>query len=330
MAKSTLNNFRLGIFVLAGLLFLIVMLYMIGKDSNMFSSNFQLRTHFQDVKGLQPGNNVLFAGKQIGTVKSVEILNDTTIEVLFYIETKNREFLRKNSLTSIGSDGLVGNRVLNIVPGATPGEPVQEDDILPAREMPDTDEMLKTLYSTNNNIAVISEELKKTVLRINESKELWELLEESDIAENLQTSLNNVRLASAEAVTTVNDLHSVIEDVKKGKGSVGSLLVDTTFSASLNEAVTTIQAAGDNANRLVSELNQTTRDIRNMIDAGQGPVQALLRDTVMTERIHNSLINIEKSTAAFNENMEALRHNFLFRGYFKKQEKEAKKARNKE
>ncbi|MDX1940930.1 MAG: MlaD family protein [Saprospiraceae bacterium] len=330
MAKSTFNNLRLGVFVVSGLLFLIVMLYMIGKDTNMFSSSFQLRTHFRDVKGLQPGNNVLFAGKQIGTVKGVEILNDTTIEVLFYIETKSKEFLRKNSVTSIGSDGLVGNRVLNITPGTSPDLLVEENDILLARAMPDTDEMLETLYSTNNNIAFISEELKKTLLRINESKELWGLLGESNISEALQASLNNIHRASSEAVATVDDLHSIIKAVKRGEGSVGSLLSDTTLDVNLNDAIEKIQLLGENANLLVDDLNKTVLDIQTIIDSGKGPVNALMKDSTMTNSIHNSLINIEKSTASFNQNMEALRQNFLFRAYFKKLEKQQKKeAKNK-
>ncbi|MFN7118180.1 MAG: MlaD family protein, partial [Saprospiraceae bacterium] len=97
MNQSASNNLKLGTFVMAGLLFLILMLYMIGRNSNIFSSNFQLKTHFRNAQGLQPGNNVRFAGTQIGTVKKVQILNDTTIEVLFYIDKRSKDFIHKNS-----------------------------------------------------------------------------------------------------------------------------------------------------------------------------------------------------------------------------------------
>lgn len=327
MNQSNVNNLRLGAFVLAGLLFLILMLYMIGKNSNIFSSNFQLRTHFQDAKGLQSGNNVLFAGTQIGTVKKIQILNDTTIEVLFYIDRKNKDFLRDNSLTSIGSEGLVGNKVLNITPAKIPGLPVEENDILPARETHDIDEMLETLYITNNNIAIISEELKSTVQRLNNSTELWELLGSSDLSENLRSTLSNIRRASSEAVVMVEDLHNIITDVKKGEGSVGTLLKDTAFAINLNDAVTKIKTVGDNANLLSEELKRTAYDIQQSVDSGKGAANAILKDTTLTFKLNNSLSNIEKGTQAFNENMEALKHNFLFRGYFKKLEKQQKKAK---
>lgn len=326
MSASTSNNLRLGAFVMAGLLFLILILYMIGRNSNVFISNFQLRTQFRDAKGLQPGNNVRFAGTQIGTVKKVQILNDTTIEILFYIEEKNKVFIRKNSLTSIGSEGLVGNKVLNISPSEVPGLMAEENDILPVRETHDIDEMLETLYVTNNNVAIISEELKNTVHRFNNSTELWELLGSSDLSENLRASLLNIRRASAEAMVMVADVHTIISDVKKGEGSVGTLLKDTTFASNLNDAVTKIKLVGDNANLLADELNRTAHDLQQSVDSGKGTVNALLKDTVLAVKLNNSLSNIEKGTAHFNENMESLKHNFLFRGYFKKIERQQKKA----
>lgn len=329
MATSTVNNLKLGAFVISGLLVLIVLLYMVGKQTNLFSANFQLRTHFRDIKSLQSGNNVLFAGKQIGTVKDVYILNDTTIEVIFYIENEYEQFLRTTSLASIGTDGLVGNRVLNITPGDTRGEPVKENDILPARAAPDTDEMMSTLYNTNNNIAFITAELRETVTRINDSKELWALLADSLIAQEIHASLGNIRRATAEAAVMVDDLHQIVEDVQSGKGSVGSLLTDTTFVTNLNNAVAKFEAVGNEATLLVNEIDKTVLDIQQKLESGKGPVNALLQDTTMTERINNSLINIEQSTEAFNENMEALKHNFLFRGYFKKLEREQRKEEKK-
>ncbi len=314
---------------MSGLLFLIIMLYMIGKNSNVFSSNFQLRTHFKNAQGLQPGNNVRFAGTQIGTVKKVQIINDTTIEIIFYIDRKSKDFLHNNSLTAVGSEGLVGNKVLNIIPAETAGLPVQENDILPSRDAPDIDEMLETLYITNHNIAIISEELKNTVHRLNNSTEFWKLLGSGDLAANLRASLNNVKKASSEALAMVEDLHAVIEEVQRGEGSVGMLLQDTTFEANLNDAVNKVKQVGDNANRLAAELHQTTLDIQQSIHAGKGVANAILKDTVLTIKLNTSLSNIEAGTRAFNENMEALKHHFLFRGYFKKQEREEKKAQKK-
>ena len=89
MAKHGINNVKLGAFALAGLLFLVLLLYMIGKNRSLFGATYILKARFENVQGLVPGNNVRFSGIEAGTVKRIKILNDTTIEVTMAIEKKN-------------------------------------------------------------------------------------------------------------------------------------------------------------------------------------------------------------------------------------------------
>ena len=98
MQNRTLNHIKLGMFVLAGMSFLIVMLYLIGKNRNLFSPAFEIKTRFQNIQGLQPGNNVRYSGIQAGSVKIIDILNDTLIEVTMSIEVKFKNIIRQNAL----------------------------------------------------------------------------------------------------------------------------------------------------------------------------------------------------------------------------------------
>lgn len=334
MSQSTSNNLKLGIFVVAGILFLILLLYMIGKSSNLFRSNFPLKTHFNNAQGLEAGNNVLFAGTQIGTVKKVQILNDTTIEILFYIDKNSKDFIHKNSLTSVSTEGVVGNKVLSITNPETLGAPVQKNDILPARETHSLEAMLETLNSTNNNIAFISEELKKAVVRLNDSSQIWQLLESKELADNVRHSLANIQSASAKAVNMMNDVNVIVADVKSGKGSLGTLLRDSAFANNMDNAAENIQQftikmkeIGDQANQVTNELNKTAQNIQQSIHSGDGVVHTLLYDTAFTNQLNTTLDNIEKGTEAFHEDMEALQHNFLLRGYFKKKARREKKEK---
>src|SRR5690606_6259856 len=111
MAKRITNHLRLGIFVMAGLVFLVLLLYVIGKNQNLFGSTFVLKARFENINGLMSGNNVRFAGITAGTVNEVRVLNDTTIEVEMLIKNKMREFIKKNTVATIGSDGLMGNKL---------------------------------------------------------------------------------------------------------------------------------------------------------------------------------------------------------------------------
>ena len=321
MAKKAVNNVKLGIFVLAGLLVMIISLYMIGRDTNLFGKNYTLRARFENVQGLQSGNNIRYSGIQVGTVKKVKFLNDTLIEVTMLIDLKMKQYIHKNDIVTRSTDGLMGNRILNITP-AKDGSPLAEDgDLLVTKKAISTDDILVTLDKTTRNIAEISEELKTTVTRINESKGIWQLLDDTELPANLRASVVNIRKATSQAGNMVNDLQSLITDIKSGKGSLGAILKDTSISYNLNEAVLKIQQVGDHATQLADELTKITTGIQQDINSGKGPANAILKDSALVMRLANSLANLEKGTDAFQQNMEALKHNFLLRGYFRRLEK---------
>lgn len=317
---------KLGLFVVAGLLFLVLMLYMIGKNESLFGSNYELKVKVKNAQGLVAGNNVRFSGIETGTVKRIKIIKDTVIEIVMIIDTKMKGIIRKNSVVTIGTDGFVGNKVVNITPSSDPAPLAMEGDYLVPKKVPDTDEMLEVLSKTNQDIANIASNLKTTVNRINESKGLWNLLDDQTLPANLRRSAENIRLATARAGSMVNDLNTIVTDIKSGEGSVGSLLRDTAFAANLNEAVRKIKAVGDEADSLSAELSLLVKDVRHDVTEGKGTVYALLRDTAMAQKLNTSLDNIQKGTDGFNQNMEALKHNFLFRGYFRRLEQREKKA----
>ncbi len=326
MTKRIINNVKLGLFVLAGLLFLVLLLYMIGKNRNLFGDTYILKARFENIQGLVAGNNVRFAGIQAGTVKKIAILNDTVIEVSMIIDTKMQTIIRKNAVASINTDGLVGNRVVNIVPARSSGMLAEEGDILVSRKAVATDDILQTISKTNNDVAIIAADLKTAVQRINNSSALWALLNDKSIPENLKTSLTNIRLATGKAGNMANKLDDIIADVKKGKGSLGAILTDTSIAKNLNEAILKIRSVGEEADSLANEINSLVSGIRRGVNSGSGPVNALLYDSMMVKKLNISLDNIQKGTDGFNQNMEALKHNFLLRGYFRKQEK--KKQQN--
>jgi phospholipid/cholesterol/gamma-HCH transport system substrate-binding protein len=319
------NNIKLGAFVFAGLILLIAGLYLIGKDTNLFSKNYLLKAQFSNVEGLIAGNNVRFGGIQIGTVKKVEFIRDTVIEVTMTIDQKMQTLIKKNDIASIGTDGLMGNKIVNITPAKMPSPLAREEDILPVHEGASTEEMLNTLAGTNKNLSVITEQLKKTIQEINTSENLKTLLHDKRLPQSVMASLHNIQLATDNAYRTIADLHLIIADVKAGKGSVGELLRDSTFSTELNKAVAGLQIVETRVDTLALQLSGLVKTIQSDLATGKGPVPAALHDSLMVKKVHSILSHVDTSTIMLNENLEAMRHNFLFRGYFKKQEKEKQK-----
>ncbi len=323
--KQAISNIKLGAFVLAGFAFLILLLFMLGRNQNLFGNTYILKASFDNVQGLLAGNNVRYSGIQVGTVKKIKIINDTLIEVTMNIENRMSAVIKKNAIVSIGTEGFVGNKVVNIIPSRQPGNLAVEGDILQSRKTIDTDKMLQTLSKTNDDVAAIAEGLIATVERINNSSALWALLDDSSLPRNVRLSIENIKLATVKARHTVEDLATIVEGIKEGKGSVGAVLKDTLYAQNLGDAILKIKSAGNKIDSIAADINEVVLEIKQEVKSGKGPVNALLKDSAIMIKLNTSLDNIQKGTDGFNQSMEALKHNFLLRGYFRKLERKRAK-----
>lgn len=329
MENRTINNIKLGAFVSGGLLFLVVLLYMIGANRSLFGATYILKARFENVQGLVSGNNVRFSGIQAGTVKNIQILNDTVIEVVMIVDKKMQAIIRTNALVSIGTDGLVGNKVVNMVPSKVSAPLAKEGAILLVKRAVSTDEMLQTLYTTNNDIAVIAANLKMTVQRINTSNAIWTLLSDPYIPNDLKLSIAKIREATSKAASITNNLDEMIVEVKNGKGLLGMILTDDTLANNFGNVVLKINSVGEQLDTLSGEIRGLVNNFNQDLNKGKGPFNTLLRDSMLSIKLSNSLDNIQQGTDGFNQNMAAIKHSFLLRGYFKKMRKKELKNNNK-
>jgi len=326
MAKRTINHIQLGIFVLSGLALIIVALYMLSRNQSLFNPRFKVYTHFENVGGLVSGNNVRLNGIVVGTVSSIRLLNDTVVEVQLSIDNDMLGIIRQNAQASIGTDGLIGNRVVDILPNKSPAEPVVPDGRIASRKQVDTEEMLRTLSETNKNILSLTLEAGKTIKSINESPQLKTLLNDERLSIDLKTALLNLRVASAEAVDMVQSMNKGVDEALRGKGTLSTLINDTTLALDLQQAVRQIQVLELQAGAAVSSVDSFVQAVRHDVRYGSGPANLLLRDTMSAEAMQRSLLTIERSTALLEENLMAMRSSFPFKKYFKRKEKAVTKA----
>jgi len=236
-----------------------------------------------------------------------------------------RGFIRNNSEASIGTDGLIGNRVINIAPKGGNKPFVTDGEMLPSREEVKTEQMLQTLNKTNQTVSKIAEEVLATVKLVNSSSELNSLLNDKTLSYNLRQSLQNLHETTQSASVLMNNALSTFKLASEGNGTIATLLTDTTLSTELKQVVTQIKTLENSADRLVKDLNVVIESVEKDINQGSGSVNALMRDSIMADHLRATIENAERGTAAFAEDMEALKSNFLFRRYFKKQEKKAAK-----
>ncbi|MET4141728.1 MlaD family protein [Pedobacter sp. UYP1] len=327
MRNPKVNNIKLGAFVLSALVLMIFAFFIIGKNNNIFGNDFRLKVRFSNLNGLTKGNNVLFSGLQAGTVKEVELINDSTIEVTMQINSKVKSFIHKNALAAVGTEGLMGNKVVNISPVKGISKKVEEGDLLKVKNTANMDEIIAKLSKTNDNVASISEVLKGTVLRI-DSSAILKLINDQSIGINLKASLKNIYKTTSNANEMTIGLNHLVNDIKKGKGTAGLLLTDTLMASTLKDAIVQIKAAGVNANQMTNQMNTMVKDLNHELTNGKGPLNTLLKDSLTAKNISLTIENLQKGTDGFNQNMEALKHNFLFRGYFRKLDSKKKEEQS--
>ncbi|RYY40654.1 MAG: MCE family protein [Chitinophagaceae bacterium] len=327
MNRKPINTVKLGAFVVAGLAFLLLMLYTIGKNQNLFGRNFILRAHFSNASGLIAGNNVRFSGIDAGTVKEVSVLNDTTIEVTMLIKRSLQKHIRKNCPVSIGTDGLMGNKLVNLEPARSMATAAEEGDVLQGSSGAGTEEVMEVLYKTVNDLSGAAKEIRSTTTRINQSKGLWSLMEDEALPANVSASLVRLRKASAHLDMLMANLETMGSELRQGKGSLGHLLRDTAMAASLYRSEQTLEIVLARTDTALQQIRALTDTTASQLRSGKGALPSLLNDAAMTRKIDRTLTHLEEGTAAFEQSMIALQHNFLLRGYFRKQERRKLEAR---
>ncbi len=194
MQKNNEHTIRLGIFVSIGLVLFIIGIYFIGDKQQLFNKTFQISGVFKDVSGLQVGNNVRFSGINIGVIESIEIVSDSAVKVNFNIDDKARKYIKKDAKITIGSDGLMGNKVAIIIPGAKSKLEIQNNDIIVAAVPVSMDEILYNLKVTSSNAAYITDDLGAVMNNIRNGKgTIGKLFMDTLFAKSIDQTLLNIR-----------------------------------------------------------------------------------------------------------------------------------------
>ncbi|MCF8243163.1 MAG: MlaD family protein [Melioribacteraceae bacterium] len=290
---------RLGLFIFLGTILLVLSIFLIGNKESLFVTSIHIKAFFTDVQGLKTGAPVRLSGYDIGSVSNISMAEDTTglVVVDMRIDEELKDFVRIDSKASIETEGLVGKKIIIITPGSPQFEVVSNGSIIES----------KTPISITEIII--------------ETQEIMSYMKE-----------------------ITRDFAEIADKINRGEGTVGKLLtddelytstVDITKSAdeSLNEMTAKLTEITDfvlgfsgSVENIFNNLDSTVTDIRSLLDnveKGEGVLGALIADRSAYDSIKtviNNLVFTTESAVAgaekFAENMEALKHNWLFKGYF--------------
>jgi phospholipid/cholesterol/gamma-HCH transport system substrate-binding protein len=328
MKNTNSQKIRLGLFVIISTVLFVLAVYLIGQKQSMFKKTFTISAYFQNVNGLQKGNNVRYSGINIGTVTAIEMVNDSTIMVSMTIEEKITNHIKKNAIAAIGSDGLVGNMIVNILPGKGYDAKISNGDIITTYSKIGADDILSTLSVSSENAAMLTSDLLEITRAMIEGKgTLALLLNDTIMAKDLRYSVTNLKRASRDASNTISEINQIITSLKTNDDTVlGMLLNDSISGQKIKSVVGNLETSSIEIENMLSNVNTLVDDFIS----SQGAFNYIVKDTMLVNNLKSTIKNINEGTDKFNQNMEALKHNFLTQGYFKKIERQAKRELKKQ
>jgi phospholipid/cholesterol/gamma-HCH transport system substrate-binding protein len=315
MEEQTLNKTKLGAFVLIAVSSLLLGLYFIGSKKNIFHSTITVSADFNNVGGLMPGNNVRFNGINVGTVSKVYAIADTAITVEFTIDKGLTKYISQNDLASVGTDGLLGNKLINIETSKIGGHAIEDGNSMKVLKPIQMDNVFRTLTVSNENLKVITENLKDVSGKLSGNNSFLNLFKDTAFAQNVKSSVVNLKLMSNQAVLITGNLKGITENIKHGKGTLGALITDTTLSFRINHTIVKFEKLSDT----VAIISGDISDIVTKLKQGKGSIGVLLNDTTLVHNLNKSILTIDSGAGNFNQNMKALQYTWPFKKYFRKQ-----------
>jgi len=188
---------RLGLFVIGGLALFVLAIFIIGKQKNLFNPVFKLTTTFYNVSGLQVGNNIRFSGINVGTVDNISIVNDSTVKVDMMVRQEVKQFIKSDCVVAIGSEGLIGDRLLIITQGSADAALARDGEELLSVEPVETDAIMASVQVTAANAEIITDQLAEIMLKINGGEgTLGRLIQDTTIARNIDQTIINLKKSS--------------------------------------------------------------------------------------------------------------------------------------
>ncbi len=336
MEKSANEKLKLGLFVMVGISLFIAAIYFIGQKQNLFGNSTSIFALFNNTNGLKIGNNVRFSGINVGTVNEINMLGDTTIVVKISIDKDIMPFIKEDATAAITSDGLVGSMIINIIPTNKSSIKLNQNDTIRSLSRIRTDEMLNTLSVTNENAALLTSELLKITKTISSGQGLiGALIQDSTLKRDLHLILDNVNRMSNESSIAIKNINKLVTSLDHKDNLIGTLR-DTSLSKQLKRIVKNIEISSNEIKGVISNLDSTITNVNSTvinIRDGQGAINYLSNDHSLVRKIDHTVGSLDGAIrqlndagVRLNENLEALKHNFLLKGYFKNLEKEKLKA----
>lgn len=311
MGNFANRSVKLGLLVAGGLFLFAVAIFYLGSQQALFSSTVTVKSYFKDVRGLMEGNKVQYSGITVGHVAHIEIIDDTTVLVQMSVNKDVQKFIRTDSKVDIGSDGLMGSKILNIYPGSASEQSVANDDVLLAQESVDFEEVLEEALSVIKDSRKFASNMLEISNKMNHGDGDFALMvNERNFTSKLDLVGNELLAFS----TTANEL---IGKIKQGEGDLGKLISNSVITSELHELMVNMDSVVLKSDVLVRELNKYSKQLNN----GNGLLTRIAYDTLMADNIDTTIVKIRNSVDDVEKAAETIDNSWIFNLFSKNRNK---------
>ena len=298
--KKGIAGAKLGIFIFLGSMLLVIGIFMLGNKEALFKDTYTVKAYFNNIEGLRNGAPVRLSGIDVGAVKEIRIIGDTVsiLEVSMRLLTEIERFIRKDTYAEIQTEGLVGNKIVSLKMGDSKSEQVEDGGMILSREPVSFADIIEETQGIMAYTKEMTKDLSDIVSKVNTGDgTIGKLLNDDDL---YYAAANLTESADRSLISITSELNSLTKQ--------------------FNKLGTGIESVVTNVNNVVAQLYTMLLDVSD----GKGVIGSLLKEGTPQDSsitaILSGLSNVtEQSRIAAGrlaENMEALKHNWLFKSYF--------------
>lgn len=297
MEPNKNRKIAVALFIISGFVLFLVAIFVIGSKENLFTPTFKLRSEFETVSGLKTGASVRFNGISVGKVDNVDIRGTDKVLVTMTLEKSVQKYIKKDSKATVSSEGLVGNKVVEITSGSEQAPSVDDNEQLASIKPVEVQDIIASLKVSSDNASEITKDLSEITTKVNQGEgTLGQLVNNQSLYNNVDSTFRSFSTYSGQLNTVFGKINVTVDNV-----------------------------TGD-VEKLSGQLNKISADIGEIVrkmNSNESIVGTLLTDTTFANNLKGVMANanattknLETGSFSFAQNMEALKHNFLFKGYF--------------
>jgi len=276
MSEKKDHIIRLGFFIFVSFLIFVSAILILGRKRNMFQQTVRISAVFKDVRGLRVGNNVRFTGIEVGAITGINILSDTAVSVSLSIDRSVMPYIKTDSRATIGTEGLMGSKIVIILPGTPGSKSIKSGNQLSTIEPVEFDDIVKEIQKSSEKISQVANNLIAITEKINRGDGIFgKLFTDTELTAEIDRTGRNIELLT-------KNLNELSEKINAGEGLVGRILMDTTFADRLD--ITT---------RNLAEISQNLQTFTSGMTQGKGVMGQLFVDTTLIDNFYRSSKNLE-------------------------------------